>query len=105
MLFLAPDHLSDQNRPVQRDTVERLHETYPSVQTRFAETQLPWRGTLADHGLDYDSAEAVLLVKKKKIPLDKRQAAVTDNASFVAGLQRCSQLTWDHGTLSVDPYR
>lgn len=105
VLFLAPDHLSEENRPVQRDTVERLRESYPSVRTRFAGTRLPWRGTLADPSLDYDSGEAVLLVEEEDIPLHKRQAAVTDNASFVAGLQRYFQLTWDHDTLSTDPYR
>ena len=104
VLFLDPAHLTAENRPVQRDTVETIRETYPSAQTRFAGTRLPWRGTLADPSLDYDSGEAVLLVEEEEIPLHKRQAAVTDNASFVAGLQRYFELTWEHDTLSVDPY-
>lgn len=104
VLCLDPSHLDESNRRVQRETVESLHASYPDVQIRFSATRLPWRGTLADPSLDYDSGEAVLLVEEENIPLHKRQAAVTDNPSFVAGLDRYFDLTWKHDTLDDDPY-
>jgi hypothetical protein len=46
--------------------------------------------------MEYDQGAAVLLVEEKDIPLHKRQAAVTDNGSFVAGLERYFDLTWTY---------
>jgi sugar-specific transcriptional regulator TrmB len=104
VLCLDPAHLDESNRRVQRKTVENIRSSYPSVQIRFSATRLPWRGTVVDPSLDYNSGEAVLLVEEDDIPLHKRQAAVTDNASFVAGLDRYFDLTWNHDTLDDDPY-
>ncbi|WP_435065111.1 TrmB family transcriptional regulator [Halobaculum sp. EA56] len=104
VLFLDPTLLAERNRPVQRESVERLREEYPDAEFRFSATRLPWRGTLADPSMDYDSGEAVLLVEEEDVPLHKRQAAVTENHSFVAGLGRYFELTWDHDTLAEDPY-
>ena len=104
VLFLAPRLLAEANRSIQRETVGRLAEQYPDVEYRFSATRLPWRGTLADPSMDYDSGEAILLVEEEDVPLHKRQAAVTENPSFVAGLGRYFDLTWNHDTLEDDPY-
>jgi sugar-specific transcriptional regulator TrmB len=104
VLFLAPNLLESSNRSIQREVVEYIRAEYPAVEHRFSATRLPWRGTLIDPSLDYDSGDAVLLVEEEDVPLHKRQAAVTGNHSFVAGLGRYFDLTWDHDTLADDPY-
>ena len=104
VLFLDPSFLSAENAGVQERMVERLRGGYPDVALRFSATRLPWRGTIADPSLEYDSGRAVLLVEEEDIPLHKRQAAVTGNASFVAGLERYFDLTWEYDTLEEDPY-
>lgn len=104
VLFLDPDLLEAGNEVVQERMVERIREGYSDVELRFSATRLPWRGTIADPSLDYDSGEAVLLVEEEDVPLHKRQAAVTENASFVAGLGRYFSLTWEHDTLDKNPY-
>ncbi|WP_313692516.1 TrmB family transcriptional regulator [Halorarum halobium] len=104
VLFLDPEFLAGDNAAVQERTVEYLRSEYPDVASRFSATRLPWRGTVADPSLEYDSGEAVLLVEEEDIPLHKRQAAVTENASFVAGLERYFDLTWEYDTLESDPY-
>ncbi|WP_096390941.1 TrmB family transcriptional regulator [Halopenitus persicus] len=104
VLFLDPSFLSAENAAVQERTVTRLRERYPGVALRFSATRLPWRGTFADPSLEYDSGRAVLLVEEEEIPLHKRQAAVTENPSFVAGLERYFELTWEYDTLETDPY-
>ena len=104
VLFLDPSLLSEGNAVVQERMVDRLRGDYPDAALRFSATRLPWRGTIADPSLDYDSGGAVLLVEEEDIPLHKRQAAVTENASFVAGLERYFALTWEYDTLDADPY-
>ena len=96
MLFLHPRHLSEANTRIQRDILAHLNTEYPSVGVRFSERLLPWRGTLADPSMDYDSGVAILLVEEKDVPLHMRQAAVTENGSFVAGLRRYFELIWTH---------
>ena len=96
VLFLHPRHLEDENVGVQEDRVERVTEEHPGVRARFSDELLPWRGTLVDPSMEYESGEAVLLVEEKDVPLHMRQAAVTDNASFVAGLSRYFDLIWEH---------
>ena len=102
VLMLDPHHLEDSNRRTQREVYERLTDSYPSVDVRFSEKRLPWRGTIADPSMQYDSGKAVLLVEEEDIPLYKRQAAVTENASFVAGMQRYFELIWAYE--SADEY-
>jgi len=96
VLFLHPRHLEDENVAVQEDRVERVTEEHPEVRVRFSDELLPWRGTLVDPSMEYESGDAVLLVEEKDVPLHMRQAAVTDNASFVAGLSRYFDLIWEH---------
>lgn len=94
VLLLHPEHLSSSNREVQRDIVGTLSERYPAVRMRYSNEKLPWRGTIVDPSMDYERGKAIVLVEEKDIPLHQRQAAVTENGSFVAGLQRYFDLVW-----------
>jgi sugar-specific transcriptional regulator TrmB len=96
ILFLHPSHLSEHNSAIQREVVGELTTEFPSVGIRFSEEQLPWRGTLADPSMDYETGIAIVLVEEKDIPLHMRQAAVTENGSFVAGLKRYFDLVWQY---------
>jgi sugar-specific transcriptional regulator TrmB len=102
ILFLHPRHLEDENVGVQEDRVERVTEDHPEVRARFSDEILPWRGTLVDPSMEYESGDAVLLVEEKDVPLHMRQAAVTDNASFVAGMSRYFDLIWEHESTETD---
>jgi hypothetical protein len=46
--------------------------------------------------MDYDTGKAIFLVEEKDVPLHMRQAAVTKNGSFVAGMDRYFTLTWEY---------
>jgi len=98
MLFVNPALLSEENREVQADIVAEIRASYPGVSVRFSEQSLPWRGTFIDPSMEYESGRAVLLVEEKDIPLSMRQAAVTENESFVAGLKRYFDLIWEYET-------
>jgi sugar-specific transcriptional regulator TrmB len=100
LLFLHPQHLSEHNSSVQREVVRELRREFPEVDIRFSEEPLPWRGTLADPSMEYDSGIAIFLVEETDIPLHMRQAAVTENGSFVAGLNRYFELIWEHESVS-----
>ncbi|WP_338729847.1 helix-turn-helix domain-containing protein [Haladaptatus sp. DJG-WS-42] len=96
VLFLHPDHLTEQNRDIQQTRVDTLQTAYPEVSIRYSEEKLPWRGTFIDPSMAYDSGRAILLVEELNVPLYMRQAAVTDNGSFVAGLKRYFDLIWNY---------
>jgi len=96
VLMLDPAHLSADNREVQAEIYRELTDSYPEVAVRFSNERLPLRGTVADPSMDYESGKAILLVEETDIPLSMRQAAVTDNGSFVAGLKRLFDLIWEH---------
>jgi len=96
VLFVHPRHLDEDNVPVQADRVDTLQSKHPGVRLRFSDEPLPWRGTFVDPSMEYDTGESVLLVEEKDVPLSMRQAAVTDNASFVAGLSRYFDLIWEY---------
>ena len=102
VLLVHPRHLEDENVPVQADRVETLRDEHDAVRLRFSDEPLPWRGTFADPSMGYETGEAVLLVEEKDVPLSMRQAAVTDNASFVAGLSRYFDLIWEHESTETD---
>jgi hypothetical protein len=100
--MLHPRNLEEGNVDVQKDRVSRLREEHADVHLRFSDERMPWRGTFADPSMEYKSGEAVLLVEEKDVPLSMRQAAVTDNASFVAGLSRYFDLIWEHESTETD---
>jgi predicted transcriptional regulator len=100
LLFLHPSHLSEQNLAVQRERVETIQSALPNVKIRFSQGKLPWRGTIIDPSMDYERGKAVVLVEEKDVPLNMRQAAVTENGSFVAGLGRYFDLIWEHESVS-----
>lgn len=101
VLLLHPEHLSADNRSVQATVVEDL-SAYPDVSVRFSTDQLPWRGTLADPSMDYDTGTAILLVQEDEIPNHMRQAAITENGAFVAGLKRYADLVWEYESVGPD---
>ena len=104
VLLLDPDHLTAANQEIQADIRSRLDETLPGMEYRFSERPLPWRGTIADPSMDYDTGKAIFLVEETDVPLHMRQAAVTENGSIVAGLNRYFTLTWEYESgRSPDP--
>lgn len=102
VLMLAPDHLSASNREQQAAIRERLLEEFLGVSVRIIDRVLPWRGTLADPSMSYDSGEGLLLVEQEQIPNHHRQAAVTENPSFVAGFWQYFDLLWTHESRPAD---
>lgn len=101
VLLLHPRHLSVDNNEVQQEILETLRSRHPEIDVRFSNEKLPWRGTIADPSMDYDSGTAILLVEENDIPLHKRQAAVTDNGSFVAGVKRYVDLIWEYDSVAA----
>ena len=96
ILLLHPDRLTQENREIQSEMVETLSENYPEVGIRFSPERLPWRGTVADPSMEYDSGTAILLVQEDEVPNHMRQAAITENGAFVAGLMRYFELVWEY---------
>ena len=103
VLFLHPDLLSAGNREVQADIVERIDAAFPAIDYRYSEEKLPWRGTLVDPSMEYETGRAILLVEEKDVPLSMRQAAITENGSFVAGLKRYFDLVWEYDSTGTYP--
>ncbi|KAB1193268.1 TrmB family transcriptional regulator [Haloferax sp. MBLA0076] len=104
VLMVHPKHLSPENCTVQRERVEEVVAELHGVTIRFSKEPLPWRGTIIDPSMDYQHGKAILLVEEKDIPLHMRQAAVTENGSFVAGLQRYFSLIWKYESVSESPH-
>jgi len=101
VLFLHPDRLEPENRSIQADTVDYLTAEYPAAGVRFSTGPLPWRGTLIDPSMDYEGGEAIFLVEEPDVPNHMRQAAITENGSFVAGLKRYVDLVWEHESVTA----
>jgi hypothetical protein len=103
--LLDPGFLSDEpvDKPaIQADIVDRIRQGYPGVEVRFSTGKLPFRGTIADPSMDYETGTAILVVEEEDVPNHMRQAAITENGSFVAGLKRYFDLIWEYE--SVDSY-
>jgi sugar-specific transcriptional regulator TrmB len=99
VLLLHPSELSTDPRDepaIQADIVDRLTDEYPDVEIRFSTGKLPFRGTMVDPSMDYESGTAILLVEEEDVPNHMRQAAITENGSFVAGLNRYFELIWEY---------
>jgi sugar-specific transcriptional regulator TrmB len=108
VLMLDPSHLSTEPRDepaIQRDIVERISTEYPSIAVRFSTEKLPFRGNVADPSMDYGTGTAILVVEEEEVPNHMRQAAITENGAFVAGLKRYVDLIWDHESRSRDEVR
>ncbi|MFC7133566.1 MULTISPECIES: TrmB family transcriptional regulator [Salinibaculum] len=95
ILCVHPDHLTAENRTVQEEIIAAIESEYPDIGLRYSNEPLPWRGTIIDPSMDYDTGKAIFLVEEKDIPLHMRQAAVTENGSFVAGMGRYFDLIWE----------
>lgn len=104
ILFLSAEHLSETDTEIQREVVSKIRREFPSVGIQFSIDLLPWRGTLADPSMEYETGVAIILVEEKDVPLHMRQAAVTENGSFVAGLKRYFDLIWEYESTG-DQYR
>lgn len=96
VIMLSPEYLSADNERRQREIRLSMAERFPSVDVRVSERELPWRGTFADPSLSYDSGQGLFLVEQEELPNHHRQAAVTENPSFVAGLWQYFDLLWRH---------
>ena len=90
----------DAVRPAIR---EALADEFPSVSVRVSDRVLPWRGTFADPSLSYESGQGLLMVEQEEVPNHHRQAAVTENPSFVAGMWQYFDLLWRHESIPADP--
>ena len=100
ILFTHPEHLPEQHVDIQREILDRIETQFPAVEYRFSETPTPWRGTIADP--NREEGTAIFLVGEKDIPLHMRQAAITEDESFIAGMNRYFELIWEHESV-VDP--
>ncbi|WP_248516826.1 TrmB family transcriptional regulator [Salinarchaeum laminariae] len=96
VLLLDPAHLPEEKAGVQADVVERISAEYPEVEYRFSEERLPWRGTFVDPSGEYESGQAIFLTEEPDVPNHRRQAAITENGSFVAGMKRYFDLVWEY---------
>ncbi|WP_222918302.1 helix-turn-helix domain-containing protein [Natrinema sp. SYSU A 869] len=96
VLFLDPGKLPETKATVQEDIVDRITSEYPEIDNRFSEAVLPWRGTFIDPSMTYDSGKAIFLVEETDVPNHQRQAAITENGSFVAGMKRYFDLIWEY---------
>jgi len=106
ILMLEPAQLSTDPRDepaIQREIVERIESDYPAVEIRYSTGKLPFRGTFADPSLDYDTGTAILLVEEEEVPNHMRQAAITENGAFVAGLERYFDLIWQYESRAEYP--
>lgn len=103
VLFLDPRNLPAEKAATQAEIVDFLSTTYPAIDYRFSEEVLPWRGTFVDPSMDYDSGKAIFLVEETDVPDHRRQAAITENGSFVAGMKRYFDLIWEYESLEERP--
>jgi len=102
ILMLSPEHLTPENSRQQQEIRSFLAEQFPSIRVRITDRVLPWRGTFADPNLQYESGQGLLLVEQEEVPNHLRQAAVTENPAFVAGLWQYFDLLWHHESSPVD---
>jgi sugar-specific transcriptional regulator TrmB len=99
LLFLHPDHLLAENAAVQDSILDQIEVDFPTIEYRFSNQPMTWRGTIADPSMDYETGTAIFLVEEKDVPLHMRQAAVTENGSFVAGMDRYFSLIWEYDSV------
>ncbi|RLM57153.1 TrmB family transcriptional regulator [Halobellus sp. Atlit-31R] len=100
-LLLSSEFLSEENQQRQAEIRSVLRDEYPSIEVRQSDRMLPWRGTFIDPSLEYTSGQGILLVEQEEVPNHMRQAAVTENPSFVAGMWQYFDLLWHHESSST----
>lgn len=98
ILFTHPDCLSEANQTLQTEILDRIETRFPGVDYRFSNSVMPWRGTIADP--EGEDSTAIFLVGEKDTPLHMRQAAITEDDSFVAGMNRYFGLIWRHDSVA-----
>ncbi|AEH36972.1 TrmB family transcriptional regulator [Halopiger xanaduensis] len=103
VLFLDQRHLPAEKAATQAEIVDRIASDFPAIEYRFSKERLPWRGTFVDPSMDYDSGKAIFLVEETDVPNHRRQAAITENGSFVAGMKRYFDLIWEYESLETRP--
>ncbi len=96
VLLLAPERIEPEKRERRERILATIEEGYPAIDIRVSEDQLPWRGTFVDPSQDYSTGKAIILVEEEEVPNYLRQAAITENGSFVAGLERYFDLVWEY---------
>lgn len=100
VLFTQPDSLSEVNREIQAEIVERIETAFPGIDYRFSRSAMPWRGTIANP--ETGDGTAIFLVGEKDTPLHMRQAAITEDDSFIMGMNRYFDLIWRYESVE-DP--
>ena len=103
VLMLDPGYLSTDPRDepaIQRGIVEGVAEEYPSIEVRFSTGKLPFRGNVVDPSMDYETGTAIFVVEEEDVPNHMRQAAITENGAFVAGLKRYFDLIWEYESVA-----
>ncbi len=95
VLLLGERFLNDMSREVQKEILRLLkHDT--NAEIRLSKTILPLRGTIIDPSYEYKTGKAIFVVEDPKTPLYLRDAAVTENPSFVAGMKKYFDLIWEY---------
>ena len=93
ILFLSKKYLSNSSQKTQNEMKNELK----NLDIKFKETKhkLPLRGTIIDPDIDsYQSGKAIILVENVSIPNILKEAAITNNPSFVAGLKQYFDFLW-----------
>jgi sugar-specific transcriptional regulator TrmB len=101
VLMLSHDQLTEDSARVQRKIIDRLQERIPKAQVRLSTTRQPLRGSIIDPSMEYSSGKAIILVEERGTPLFLRDAAVTENPSLVAGMQKYFDAAWKYESTEV----
>lgn len=99
ILFTHPDCLSEVNQEIQGQIIDRIESKFPNIDYRFSSSLMPWRGTIADP--ETGDGTAIFLVGEKDTPVHMRQAAITEDESFISGMNRYFHLIWKHDSVEV----
>ncbi len=101
-VLLTPERVEPEKQERHREIVAYVRSEYPEIDLRHSNDQLPWRGTFVDPSMDYSTGKAILLVEEEEVPNHMRQAAITENGSFVAGLKKYFDLVWENDSTRVE---
>lgn len=102
IIFLEPERLEDEDRPVQEESIKTLREDLPEVEMKYSNFRLPLRGSIIDPSYDYTTGKAIFLVEERGVPLKLRDAAITENPSLVAGMKRYFDLIWEYDSSEIE---